>query len=1001
MSRTVPERRPTSSGGSAGAAPKSIGPYRILRRIGDGGMAELFLADKTSKHGFIRRAVIKQVKRGRPDTKQLQRMLLDEARANAYFDHPNLVSVLDIGDTDRGLYLALEYVDGTDLRRVNTRLRARREALPFELAAFLVGEVLRGAHHAHIARGKDGQPLEIIHRDINPSNVLISRSGHVKLTDFGVVRMRERVQPKTEPGLVKGKYAYLAPEYIAGESCSMQTDLYAAGIMLFELLSGRECFTGATAYEVMWKIVNKGVPMYRLQREGVPEGLQRIVARATEMAPERRYESAQEMANALEAWLMRSGRHATPWVLSVFFERHELFPDDIEAVTQDLPYELPSQMAKPSLHADPGANNSEVRASFRPDSSGVDLSLTPGAKSRVGAAPSDLTPTPIIDLEQVAQATQQILPVTPAPLFDGGSAQQPAFQHPAPRAQSPTPRAPSSAPGLPVSTSRPDSPAPRASSSAPRSASAPQASLSPPRAASPAPQSPAPTPLTGAERVAAALERAPSPPRPEHSWPTDPRPSAWSADPRPASTPSDPAAVVLPSFSMPGGPNKAPSVPPPPSAPLLDLDAVNKAARVPPVAIKPAPTQAPKPIPPPDVEPPIAAPPPTQAPAPIPPAEVEPVAGRSPTPAPAPADTPSKAQPLEPAAEVPSGSFSSVPAGTPTPVVPLRASSEKAGAAPESNPKDALAATFSESGQVSSEPPTLAPAAPPAQLPPSSLSSDIGAPVAPAPSSTPALRAPSAGDLPPLRTNSAVSRPPGRGLDLSSAFKEGEGSAEDPADQAQLSELSAPAQLPPSTSPAPVPAPLAGKLEDTPAATVIEQLVRDKADGEVEFRCGLIWKRVRFDRGMPVGVTSNMGMELIGEHLVKARIIHREALDQALIAAERAGSSLTDELLKRHLVDQETLEHELGENISARLREVLQWRWGTFEFTELHAEPMRVIPRLDLDALLQRPQDPASAPSEAAREPASDLESALQAARDIADNSSGRGRVDRTWRPGR
>ncbi|MEO1336424.1 MAG: serine/threonine-protein kinase, partial [Myxococcota bacterium] len=305
--------------------PRTVGDYQLVSRVGGGSMAELYIGRKVSQYGFVHRAVIKQVKRSRSDFRQLQGMLLDEARATACFDHPNLVKIYDVGEVENGLYLALEYVEGTDLRRVNQKLRSRKEALPFELACYIVSEVLRGVHHAHTAQGPDGQHLEIVHRDVNPSNVLVANSGHVKLADFGVVRMRERIQPKTEPGLLKGKYAYLAPEYIAGEACSVQTDVYAAGIMLFELLSGRECFTGSTAYEVMWKIVNKGVPMYRLQREGVPEDLQRLVARATSMVPERRYASAQDMANALEAWLMRSQKHATPWVLSVFFHRHDLF----------------------------------------------------------------------------------------------------------------------------------------------------------------------------------------------------------------------------------------------------------------------------------------------------------------------------------------------------------------------------------------------------------------------------------------------------------------------------------------------------------------------------------------------------------------------------------------------------------------------------------------------------------------------------------------------------
>ncbi|MCK6552133.1 protein kinase, partial [Myxococcota bacterium] len=342
-------------------SPAVLGDYVVVARLGGGGMADVFLAHKMSRFGFVRRAVIKRVRRSRPGFKNLQRMLLDEAHATALFDHPNIVSLLDVGEDESGVYLALEYVDGTDLRWVNTKLRQRKEALPFELACYITIEVLRGLHHAHTIQGPDGRLLEIVHRDVNPANVLVSYSGHVKLADFGVVRMRDRVQNDTEAGLVKGKYAYLAPEYIAGESCTLLSDVYAAGIMLFELLSGRECFTGNTTYEVMWKIVNRGVPMYRLEREGVPEDLCRLVQRATNPVPERRFSSAQEMANALETWLMKNQRHATPWVLSVFFQRHQLFPSHEEKAAQNIvpaiarsvhaiqqPAETPSQWSEPT-----------------------------------------------------------------------------------------------------------------------------------------------------------------------------------------------------------------------------------------------------------------------------------------------------------------------------------------------------------------------------------------------------------------------------------------------------------------------------------------------------------------------------------------------------------------------------------------------------------------------------------------------------------------------------
>ena len=680
--------------------PPVVGDYAVMHRLGGGSMAELYLAHKIAKFGVIHHAVIKQVKRSRPDYRHLQEMLLDEARATASFDHPNVVKLYDVGETDHGVFLALEYVNGTDLRRVNAELRQRKEALPFELAAFIVGEVLRGLHHAHIAVGLDGQPLELVHRDVNPSNVLISRSGHVKLADFGVVRMRERLQQATEPGLVKGKYAYLAPEYIAGEPCSVQTDIYAAGIMLFELLSGRECFNGNTAYEVMWKIVNKGVPMYRLSREGVPDDLQRVVQRATSMVPERRYETAQDMANALEAWLMRSGRHATAWVLSVFFSRHDLCPPEIEA-----------------------------SSSTRP-------------RAQSARAPS------------------------PKPTMPQFSAPERELEGPSPSVHSPPE-------GL-------------------RSASEPPA---PPRKA--------------------------------------PAPSEIEV---PILTPADDRSA-LPSFA----------VPPPLNVPA-----------------RPMPSPLPTPLP-----------------------------------------------------------------------------------------------TAME--QIALEPNQALP--------------DRATP--------PSLNAPLIDDLKTLPTVPPVTQDGIRRVRPDST--ESETPAERPATLADWRTTHE------------------GKLEDVLAADVLKQITEDQRTGIVEFRCGLIWKRVIIVDGRPTGITSNMGMELIGEHLVKARIISRSDLDRALKGSEREGRPLTVTLLEQGALDRGTLEVELGNNLAARLSEVLEWRWGTFEFKAQEIDAPEILPKLDLDALLESSKRGRHDPSGGfellldADTPEQRLSEALRVARSIS-KSGGKGRVDRPWR---
>ncbi|MCK6551596.1 protein kinase [Myxococcota bacterium] len=197
-----------------------IGEYALIARFPSSRAADVFLGYKVSNFGFIRRAVVKFVDRARYDYELVRQKLLDEARAISFVDHPNIVSVLDLAEDEVGTYVALEYVAGTDLRRLMVDLGHRNDRVPLEHALFIVLELLRGLAHVHAARGPRGEPLHIVHRDVNPSNILVSSDGHVKLTDFGAVLMDGRFQDATAPGTVKGKVRYLAPEYITEQTAT-------------------------------------------------------------------------------------------------------------------------------------------------------------------------------------------------------------------------------------------------------------------------------------------------------------------------------------------------------------------------------------------------------------------------------------------------------------------------------------------------------------------------------------------------------------------------------------------------------------------------------------------------------------------------------------------------------------------------------------------------------------------------------------------------------------
>ena len=309
-----PELEPTPNKGTLAR----IGDYHLVGRFPSSAVTMVFLAHKSSPFGVIRRAVVKWAGRQLDNFEHSRSMLLDEARAIAFLDHPNLVTILDVGEDAAGVYLALEYVPGPDLRRVVQELRKKGEKLPEPLVLYAMIEVLRALEHAHSAVGPDEQPLRIVHRDVNPSNIVVSNTGHVKLTDFGMVHMRGRIQAPTAPHIVKGKYRYMAPEYISDQLVTAQADLYSVGLVMLELLTGELVFTGDEPVRAMTRIVQEGVPYQLMRAHDLDPELQAIIRQATHRDPTRRFLSARAMYVAIEEHLRRSGVYVGPSDMAAF-----------------------------------------------------------------------------------------------------------------------------------------------------------------------------------------------------------------------------------------------------------------------------------------------------------------------------------------------------------------------------------------------------------------------------------------------------------------------------------------------------------------------------------------------------------------------------------------------------------------------------------------------------------------------------------------------------------
>ncbi|MBL8604598.1 MAG: serine/threonine protein kinase [Myxococcales bacterium] len=284
--------------------------YRVTERLESGGMAEVFRGESTSMAGFKKLVAIKRVLPHLASNEKFIRMFLDEARLSARLSHANIVQVFDIGRVEGTYFIVMEFIDGINLKGVIEYLRSRKETVSLALAVHICVKVCEGLFYAHELTETDGRTLGIVHRDISPPNVLISRRGEVKIVDFGLAKAAHSVE-KTEPGVVKGKFSYLAPETASGQEADAQADLYAVGIMLWEMLAGRKLFQGETDFATVKMVQQSQVPPLREFNKDVPEDLLPILEKALARDKRARYRTAQEMGDALQRFLALNRMFAT------------------------------------------------------------------------------------------------------------------------------------------------------------------------------------------------------------------------------------------------------------------------------------------------------------------------------------------------------------------------------------------------------------------------------------------------------------------------------------------------------------------------------------------------------------------------------------------------------------------------------------------------------------------------------------------------------------------
>jgi serine/threonine-protein kinase len=281
--------------------------YRVIEKLASGGMAEVFRAESAGLEGFKKQVAIKRVLPHLSEKKKFISMFLDEARLSAHLSHSNCVQVFDIGVGDNAYFIVMEYVDGADLKAVLETLKKQGRSLATEEAVFIAIKICEGLCYAHELIDTEGRAFGVVHRDVSPPNVLMTKYGEIKIVDFGLAKASSQLE-KSEPGIIKGKFSYLSPEAALGKEVDHRTDIFAVGIILWEMLAGRRLFLGDTDFATVKLVQQAVVPPLSQTSAKVPPDLDRIIQKALARDPVQRYQSARELAVSLNDFLYRYGK---------------------------------------------------------------------------------------------------------------------------------------------------------------------------------------------------------------------------------------------------------------------------------------------------------------------------------------------------------------------------------------------------------------------------------------------------------------------------------------------------------------------------------------------------------------------------------------------------------------------------------------------------------------------------------------------------------------------
>ena len=308
--------------------PKRLADFEIIRRLGAGGMAEVFLAKKRGAEGTFKLLVLKRILPAYGSSRRFRTMFAEEAQLATRLNHPNIVQVYDFQDYgEEGQLLSMEYVEGPDLRKLMRSAQAKGQRIPPYVAAYIIAEVAKGLHYAHERKDEAGKPIDIVHRDVSPQNILMSFDGAVKIADFGIASANLF---REEPGVLKGKTAYMSPEQARAERVSRRTDIYSLGVVFHELLTARPLHGAAEGQELLEAVrAGQVEPPSTYVRE-LPAELEEVVMRALSKDPDQRFQTARDMAAAVTRALFKKQQlvdsHVLETVLSELVTREHTSP---------------------------------------------------------------------------------------------------------------------------------------------------------------------------------------------------------------------------------------------------------------------------------------------------------------------------------------------------------------------------------------------------------------------------------------------------------------------------------------------------------------------------------------------------------------------------------------------------------------------------------------------------------------------------------------------------